>query len=62
MDHNGFEPQTRHFPATIKINWTTPAWYIAWRDFFLNREPMEFGPNVARTMKQKKKNDISVFF
>ena len=24
--------QTRHFPATIKINWTNPAWYIAWRD------------------------------
>ena len=23
MDHNGFERQTRHFPATIKINWTT---------------------------------------
>ena len=32
MDHNGFERQTRHFPATIKINWTNPAWYIAWRD------------------------------
>ena len=25
MDHNGFERQTRHFPATIKINWTNPA-------------------------------------
>ena len=24
--------QTRHFLATIKINWTSPAWYIAWRD------------------------------
>ena len=31
MDHNGFEWQTRHFPATIKINWITPAWCIAWR-------------------------------
>ena len=25
MDHNGFERQTRHFPATIKINQTNPA-------------------------------------
>ena len=32
MDHNGFERQTRHFPATIKINWTNPAWCVAWRD------------------------------
>ena len=23
MDHNGFDRQTQHFPATIKINWTT---------------------------------------
>ena len=28
MDHNDFERQTRHFPATIKINWTNPAWYM----------------------------------
>ena len=28
MDHNGFERQTRHFPATIKINWTNPAWCL----------------------------------
>ena len=26
MDHNGFERQTRHFSATININWTNPAW------------------------------------
>ena len=25
MDHKGFERQTRHFPATIKINWTNPV-------------------------------------
>ena len=32
MDHNGFEWQTRHFPATIKINWRNSAWCIAGRD------------------------------
>ena len=32
MDHNGFERQTRNFSATIKLNWTNSAWYIAWRD------------------------------
>ena len=32
LNHNGFERQTRHFLATIKINWTNPAWHIAWRD------------------------------
>ena len=32
LNHSGFERQTRHFLTTIKINWTNPAWHIAWRD------------------------------
>ena len=29
--HNCFERQTQHCLAIIKINWTNPAWCIAWR-------------------------------
>ena len=40
MDHNGFERHTQHFPSTIKINWTNPAWCL--RDVIVQILPLSW--------------------
>ena len=50
MDHNGFEQQTRHFPATIKINWTLDIL----RDVIVQNFPLAIRP-VSRVLQIESK-------
>ena len=56
MDHNGFERQTRHFPATIKINWTNPVYIL--RDVIVQIFPLTIWP-VSRVLQIETKISVT---